>query len=254
MRRDTIKGMGGYRNSPRLRPRNPRKIATRVLAFLLLGAIVNVAVAWACGWLMIGLTGAVAHGFTRPERPHWYVTICRRPGAIRLFGLEPGEELERLARDELLIVLQRLPRWSRFNTPPCGEVVRIVDDARGWPMVSLRATFILQADSLESLNWTSEWRGGIPLPPHLPANSAPVWDVRALPLVPIWVGFAINTIFYAAILWLLFAGPGALHRWRRLKRGLCPACAYPIGTSDTCSECGNAIEQRGTIDGGLASV
>src|SRR4029453_17217101 len=44
-----------------------------------------------------------------------------------------------------------------------------------------------------------------------------------------WLGFAINTIFYAAILWLLFAFPSALRRRRRIKRGLCPACAYPTG-------------------------
>ena len=29
--------------------------------------------------------------------------------------------------------------------------------------------------------------------------------VRVLPLAPIWPGFAFNTLFYAALLWLLFA-------------------------------------------------
>jgi len=51
-------------------------------------------------------------------------------------------------------------------------------------------------------------------------------------------GFAINTIFYAAILWMLFAGQRALRRKRRLKRGQCPACAYPVGSSAVCTECG----------------
>ncbi|MCI0362376.1 MAG: hypothetical protein L0219_00750 [Phycisphaerales bacterium] len=63
-------------------------------------------------------------------------------------------------------------------------------------------------------------------------------------MLPIWPGFAINTIFYAAILWggwLLFAAPGLVRRRRRIKRGLCPACAYPIGASATCTECGKAI-------------
>jgi hypothetical protein len=54
----------------------------------------------------------------------------------------------------------------------------------------------------------------------------------------IWPGFAINTLFYAGILWLLFAAPIALRRRRRIKRGLCPACAYPVGTSNKCTECG----------------
>ena len=64
---------------------------------------------------------------------------------------------------------------------------------------------------------------------------------RVLPLYPIWPGFAINTIFYAAILWLLFAAPFTLRRWRRIRRGLCVRCAYPVGTNAVCSECGASI-------------
>ena len=30
----------------------------------------------------------------------------------------------------------------------------------------------------------------------------------------------------------------------RIKRGLCPVCAYPEGESAVCTECGNAIENR----------
>jgi hypothetical protein len=64
--------------------------------------------------------------------------------------------------------------------------------------------------------------------------------VRALPLVPIWPGFAINTLCYAGILWLLFAAPFALRKRRRIKRGLCPTCAYPVGTNERCTECGTS--------------
>ena len=65
-----------------------------------------------------------------------------------------------------------------------------------------------------------------------------------LPYQPIWPGFAINTMFYAAVLWLLFAAPLALRgvrRRRRIKRGLCVACAYPIGDSPVCTECGRPV-------------
>ncbi len=67
---------------------------------------------------------------------------------------------------------------------------------------------------------------------------------RALPLRPIWRGFAINTIFYAALLWLLIPGPFVLRRHIRIRRGLCPACAYPMGESAVCSECGSEIPGR----------
>jgi hypothetical protein len=66
-----------------------------------------------------------------------------------------------------------------------------------------------------------------------------------LPYAPLWPGFAINTVFYAGILWLLFAAPFALRRRRRIKRGLCPACAYPVGDSEVCTECGQPV--RGKI-------
>jgi hypothetical protein len=33
----------------------------------------------------------------------------------------------------------------------------------------------------------------------------------------------------------------ALRRHSRLKRGLCPACAYPVGESGVCTECGAAV-------------
>ena len=73
-----------------------------------------------------------------------------------------------------------------------------------------------------------------------------LWSVRdVVPIFPIPLGFAINTIFYAAILWLLFAVPGFVRRRIRIKRGLCQACGYPIGTSDVCTECGAPLRRFG---------
>ena len=65
---------------------------------------------------------------------------------------------------------------------------------------------------------------------------------RALPLLPIWPGFAVNTIFYAAILWPLICGPFVLRRLIRRKRGLCVACGYDLRHADhnACPECGLA--------------
>jgi len=68
------------------------------------------------------------------------------------------------------------------------------------------------------------------------------WD--RLPVQPLWLGFAVNTAFYAAILSLLTAGLFALRGLLRTGRGLCPACAYPRGESDVCSECGKALPGR----------
>ena len=66
---------------------------------------------------------------------------------------------------------------------------------------------------------------------------------RVLPVRPIWPGLAANTLFYAGVSWLLICGP-FLRRVIRVKRGRCPACAYPMGPSDVCSECGKALPGR----------
>ena len=68
-------------------------------------------------------------------------------------------------------------------------------------------------------------------------------EPRVLPLIPIWPGFAINTLFYATILWLVIPGPFALRRLIRRKRGLCVACGYDLSHADhdACPECGVAL-------------
>ncbi len=64
---------------------------------------------------------------------------------------------------------------------------------------------------------------------------------------PLWLGFAVHTLLYAAILWLLIGSLVVLRRCIRVKRGLCPACAYPRGESDVCSECGKAQPRRARV-------
>ena len=68
--------------------------------------------------------------------------------------------------------------------------------------------------------------------------------LNRLPHYPIWPGFPINTLFYAALLWLLIPGPFVLRRFLRVRHGLCPKCAYPIGESAVCTECGRELPQR----------
>ena len=116
----------------------------------------------------------------------------------------------------------------------------------GWPCRSLRAE--------RWVEWTSdrfvdEWRGSwgsqaTNIPRFVPAK----YGVRLLaarlgrplPYAPIWPGFVVNSLFYAALLWLLILGPLALRRLIRRRRGLCPACGYDLrhGEHEACPECG----------------
>lgn len=61
-----------------------------------------------------------------------------------------------------------------------------------------------------------------------------------LPYLPLWRGVILNTLFYAAIWWLLLALPRLIRRTLRARRGLCPRCAYDMRglTNAHCPECG----------------
>jgi len=51
---------------------------------------------------------------------------------------------------------------------------------------------------------------------------------RALPLRPIFPGFLVNTLFYAAIWFGIFFGVAALRRALRKKRRRCVKCSYDL--------------------------
>ena len=168
---------------------NVKRRAIKVVVFLLLGAIVNVAVAW----------GDRIHG----------------------------------ADDRFIAALLSVSRYAPPRTDPMWEV-------SGFPLHSLEMDVTAHYQRL----WRGEsysWNGGIRI-------SGPRWLIGrisdGLPLRPTWPGFAINTMFYAGVLWMVFAFPFVMRRRRRIKRGLCPACAYPVGGSPVCTECGAAIQPR----------
>ena len=93
--------------------------------------------------------------------------------------------------------------------------------AYGWPR--LTAFFEMRT--------TRRYREGKPAELESVAYGLPIgsaqfrgstWkNAHALPLRPIWSGLAINTLFYAALLWVGFCGPFALRRHVRRKCGRC---------------------------------
>jgi hypothetical protein len=189
-----------------------RRIIAKLLAFVLAGAIINVAVAWYAlnrgvlplrlppnfGWQASSDEG-IRQLWSRYAQSDW-------PAAPATYNSYIGPMLR--AR----IVIESPGFWVEQND-------------YGFPFVSLRQE-----------RWSAPSRGFLKQG-NLGFSFA---GVRvAAEILP--TGFAINTIFYGGILWMLFALPFAIRRRRRLKRGLCPVCAYPIGGSPTCTECGAAV-------------
>jgi hypothetical protein len=78
----------------------------------------------------------------------------------------------------------------------------------------------------------------------LPPSLTPYVHRWPLPVGPLWPGFALNTIFYAAIAWGLWQIPGAIRRRSRRRAGRCVRCGYDrtgLAPEAPCPECGGFI-------------
>jgi len=168
----------------------------RILLLLIVGAIVNVAVAWG---MAISAQMEIHAQEARAAQPRAKLRPLR-------FAVEAGSTLPLLS-----------------DYAPCAE--------NGWPFPALS-----QQQFLLDRRWSSELRAG----------RRPI----RLPVDFLVLGFAINTVLYAAVLFVLFFGFQHSRRIIRLRRGRCPKCAYDLrgtpGSSESsgssggggCPECG----------------
>lgn len=241
---------------------------------LLLGAIVNVAVTWGRAFC-VDLSGPPLRGGDGGMRKNesanvlchartgadcvivsWSAFVAntwpRSGGALHIGVAETVRTLpahRRWGMGNMYRWNNRVfPQWARITawTDEIDEIdvarldqtryEGVLQDARGWPVLSLacESRWSQAHDRWEPVAPT----GIASMPWGAPFRASYLPDRRFLPLRPLWPGFAINTLFYTVILWGLFAAPLALRRRIRISRGLCPACAYPIGESPVCTECG----------------
>jgi hypothetical protein len=220
-----------------------KRWALRFCVFLLLGAIVNVAVAWAAVLCSPRQTIQFRASFVNGnggwiQAPSWN----NYPINYEFFGVTfenlchpivPRRSSSTLGPDGIVRV--------RFFASASDFGIREVETHNrvfaGWPARGLAYAAMYPGSQWQQR--LDRWHAGIATPWKF--NSTGLGIQRRLPLCPLWPGFAINTVFYAFILWLLFAAPFALRRRRRIKRGLCPKCAYPVGASPVCTECGKPV-------------
>jgi len=196
-----------------------------VAVFLLAGAVVNVAIAWGCGfasWSGLKTDKAVPAEWPEPIPDHWPADCDAIEG--QSFGIviyrhyrnrliDPGDAGTRRGSESFMI-----------------EIYHI-----GWPLPAL--TFQTWFDYVIEPPRQGRHRFDGQPAPTIWRCGVSIGNWARLPLRPVWPGFAINTLLYAALLWL----PFVVRRWVRVRRGLCPKCAYPMGESAVCSECGKAL-------------
>ena len=223
-----------------------------IAIFLLAGAVVNVAVAWGCAAFIDPTAdpNEIVASRTTGHRT-WELLRFQVPG-VTFFWSTHGWMAEPLdfpphgPSPESL-----LPSWSDLAAPTTPDFLAAVDSTvddlilerryvycSGWPLRNLWCDSY-QVETRESI--ISQGGGG-----YIETSFAP-WRgfiSRRLPLRLVWSRFAVNTLVYAGLLWLLIPGPFALRRFLRVRRGLCPKCAYPMGESAVCTECGRALAKH----------
>ncbi len=244
-----------------------RRLLT-VAIFLLAGAVVNVAVAWGCARFVrvssspdpVTLTTSEFEAIVEAVVA-LYMEIGQRPPtpfavSYRGSGIE-GARAQRFVGFGITIDLTFVDhgwssdieatwsplgiddvQWPGVRRRSPAEVLRV-----GWPVRCLRKDphdrllswppgVVLDPDLVFELAMLRRLGANLPTPPPRP--------LRPIFFRPIWPGFAVNTAFYAAILWLLIPGPFALRRLIRRRRGVCRACGYDLrhAEHEACPECG----------------
>ncbi len=225
-----------------------------VAIFLLAGAVVNVAVAWGCvlpGWWV-----------SLRFRSHLPLTEEFSQLVTRIPTNKAGEmwvPLDNSGWDDAGVVASGSDVVSHAHGSHSRTVSSGIGVRREQKTAGTTRDGVLSLNPFDNIT-VYTWRAGLPmrsLKGHCAVGRGIVWPhgvwlfsrkiLYVLPFHPIWPGFAFNTVFYAAFLWLLICGPFALRRLVRVRRGLCPACAYPRGESDVCSECGKPLLGRARV-------
>ncbi len=217
-----------------------------ILLFLLLGAIVNVVVAWGLSFYRPHYHGsgdltpeqaAVVWNRNAPE--HWRLlpepsAYCGRSLRFRYRGIvevKSSEEIEGIA-------------------PPGGvrsTMYKVHELERGWPLPCLRAAYWERTDlprdrvTAAPVSYQYEILNGWLFPK---AESPPQGGHYIIvPYLPVYPAFLIDSILYCVFIWMMFAfvqAPRRLLSLLRRSRGHCPKCGYDLrGSQDYgCPECG----------------
>jgi hypothetical protein len=218
-----------------------RSALLQSVVFLLIGAVITVAVAWTCA-----VTTDLRSSPTRLAQETWDMRwlVRRRDafGAVHVYGEwvqdYNGPHFEPVG----LRPAQLLPAWCShemlFDDVEARHGVHKWNiHGRGWPLIALHYGAPLWSD-YRAADADIPTRGAIRTgltPWAYDCKAHP----RALPLRPVWSGFAIDSAIYGAALWVLCLGPVTGRRLFRWRRGACTRCGYDLrGTRGRCPECG----------------
>ncbi|MCH8343390.1 MAG: hypothetical protein IH983_05340 [Planctomycetes bacterium] len=225
-----------------------RRLVTLAI-FLLLGAVVNVAVAW-------GITAHAEFNETSLRQTQETIEDSEWPRVVPQHWppVRTAWDAHAFGWRVRRFMGRRLDEDRTTGQLEVSEHFLVDIYEVGWPSGSLQwetwLDFTISRNPQVTTSYRFKgqpartwWRSGIPVSDQRFGFGSRSW--KGLPIRPVYFGFAINTLFYAGILWLVIAGRFALRRHIRRKRGLCVACGYDLRHADhaACPECGGLLPQ-----------
>lgn len=228
-----------------------KRLLVKLLVFLLLGAIVNIVVAWACALTVAPprfdqylFSGSGAH-IDRTNEVQWRYGWSMSLGTMTYWSDRTYLFVDNKS-DKGPWAESLLPSWSGLLEPTPEfarreqrEERRAVD-AYGLPLMSMwcsRGALLRAHDDRQT---TLPGGGGF-------VTSLDPWrredfyaTPRVLPFFVIWPGFLADSLLYAAAAWLACAAPLALRRRWRFRKGRCPHCGHRR-SGLICAECGKPV-------------
>lgn len=149
----------------------------------------------------------------------------------------------------------RVDAWHATG-PRVGEVSAAIYRS-GWPMLAMERRQVRETRGATNRDlWVVSGAGGLgsglavphSLRPLLPAQTRPFR--HRMPLVPLPLGFAVNTAMAAGALYAFLYGPQHLMRAHRRTHGLCLICGYDVGPLAVCPECGEGDQRLASAEKG----
>lgn len=211
------------------------KLVRRIALCLLLGAVLNIAVAWTLAAIPMIDTNTMFHkakpasSWRIAAHPGWpqATTInTATAGGVSLIMIDGGDQ------EVIWYNISCVgPPVMRPRNGSHSHHVNITEF--GLPVRSMRTWSLYLRSKRDQ---PQERFGYLSVKPLKRIGLFRDWSV--LPLFPIPLGFTINTLFYATILFTSLFGLTAARRYRRSRRGLCRDCAYDLAGLTRCPECG----------------
>ncbi|MBM4112130.1 MAG: hydrogenase maturation nickel metallochaperone HypA [Phycisphaerae bacterium] len=205
-----------------------------VIAWLATGAVLTVAVAWGCA---LWSSPAASEVVFVEEDGAWL------RGVPADWPVSPSFVKRQSARGFI----------QEFQHHPVGDgyFVRHFDQyawLAGWPMLALTGAANKVNDSAGGVFAAP---GTLELVAAIEISFDPWMDRgnRVIPLLPIPIGFVVDTLFWGAIVAGATLLLRAFKRRCRIARGRCPGCGYELVGALRCPECG---DQRAPVVGALA--